>query len=221
MPIKYVYVNGRKKKLQEYILSCSLCGIPAGRVQHPGNSHSINYNSIISHSKRRLILKQRPNHRMNLLKDECNDRVILYTDSTATIEECQNFLLKYDYSFPISVGSTLITVGGAFNIGKHSGMFEEDDPFFPSYVTYVEIMDSHGKIHEVSDEETLFYLRGSFGMFGIVLRLGILCKKPTFTKLSLSIHHDKYKCPPRFTEGIGYISQLNTRIRISKKKNRR
>ena len=68
MPIQYVYVNGKKKKLQEYILSCSLCGIPAGRVQHPGNSHSINYFSAISDSKRSLILKQRPNHRMNLQK---------------------------------------------------------------------------------------------------------------------------------------------------------
>ena len=174
MPIQYVYVNGKKKNLQEYILSCSLCGIPAGRVQHPGNSHSINYFSAISDSKRRLILKQRPNHRMNLQKNECTNKAILYVDSTATIKECQDFLLKYNYSFPISVGSTLITVGGAFNIGKHSGMFEEDDPFFPSYVTYVEIMDSHGQLRQISDEETLFYLRGSFGIFGIVLRLSLI-----------------------------------------------
>ena len=48
----------------------------------------------------------------------------------------------------------MITVGGAFNVGKHSAMFEEADPFFPSYVTYVEIMDSHGQIRQISDEET-------------------------------------------------------------------
>ena len=97
-------------------------------------------------------------------------------------------------------------------------MFEEDDPFFPSYVTYLEIMDSHGQIRQISDEETLFYLRGSFGLFGIVLRLGIKCKLPTFTKLSLDINNKNYKCPPRYTEGIGYISQFKTRIRISKQK---
>lgn len=212
--IKHIIVNGRRKKLQEYVISCHLCNISVGRIQHPINSHSANYYSHITYSKRKVYLKGKKNHNMNLDSD-CG---ILYVDSTATIKECQDFVLPHNFSFPINVGSSLITVGGAFNVGKHSAMFEEDDVFFASYVNYVEFMDAHGQIHQICDEDLLFYLRGSFGIFGITLRLGIKLKRPTFTKQSIEIYKGRYDCVPKNTEGVGFISQLNVRIRTSKNK---